>query len=480
MEPPASAKMSLSEFMKYMQHHESLHREKQKEKKRNIEKTIIEDKSIIKQLSAEAKPWVPDPLAQAAHDIAKEKQSPSPQRPLRRTYRKAVNLSTNKTMTLEDVLAEADASTLTTNDGVVKANNVRDMSASKDQEIEKLKKELDETKEEVLRLMKESGYDAKEIEQLKENNSRLARRARLALEKVDKETEKFKDEIDTMKYNMFSLKDELHEKQETIEEYRKITKEKQNKIQHLESLVEHSKHDWVSHSLKIKCILDEMKKSNTLPQDHAEWVYPMVEDIKIPHEMLFTNSEWNGRYLKYNFILEEVFKIGAIPPDQREWVQDMLYSIKPPEIPDHIRRRYLPSYEDAHYEDDGDEDEQADRIDDWTIEASQINLSENFTNLLIQDRPYVVSMVTRIQRAVRDYQKRKNPVQSGMIPRRLESSFNEVVTSDEEDTSDDENFQIAIMRSLHNIERRLDQMDDVAPVDEYPDYTETLTNLWTE
>ena len=39
---------------------------------------------------------------------------------------------------------------------------------------------------------------------------------------------------------------------------------------------------WIGCSLKLKFILDEIKKIGALPPDHADWVEPMVEGIRIP------------------------------------------------------------------------------------------------------------------------------------------------------------------------------------------------------
>ena len=48
------------------------------------------------------------------------------------------------------------------------------------------------------------------------------------------------------------------------------------------TILQNSEKDWIGRTLKLKFILDEIRKIGALPEDHAEWVYPMIEDIEIP------------------------------------------------------------------------------------------------------------------------------------------------------------------------------------------------------
>ena len=298
----------------------------------------------------------------------------------------------------------------------------------KNAELEKnlasVTKELMDTKADVVRLEKRSEWletrrsddrvkHGKMMEEMEKRFDKLWEEKRKL--EIDFITSK-EDREDTIKHQMSRLRvlqETLDEKMGIISDLMNKLKERsmevtsyQDDINRLSARLREQSNDWVSHSLKIKCILDEMKKANVLPEDHAEWVYPMVEDIEIPHNSFVSNEEWIGRYLRYKFILDEVFKVGAIPADQERWIQDML-TMNVPMIANYVRRRYLPSYEDAHFEDDGDEREQAERINEWTRDALRIDLSENFVNLLIEDRPRVVSMVTCIQALIRGNQSRE-------------------------------------------------------------------------
>ena len=53
-----------------------------------------------------------------------------------------------------------------------------------------------------------------------------------------------------------------------------------------------SEKEWIGRSLKLKFILDEIKKIGALPEDHAEWVDPMVEDIEIPEVSIRIRDEF--------------------------------------------------------------------------------------------------------------------------------------------------------------------------------------------
>ena len=53
-----------------------------------------------------------------------------------------------------------------------------------------------------------------------------------------------------------------------------------------------SEKEWIGRALKLKFILDEIKKIGALPEDHAEWVDPMVEDIELPEVSIRIRDEF--------------------------------------------------------------------------------------------------------------------------------------------------------------------------------------------
>jgi len=58
------------------------------------------------------------------------------------------------------------------------------------------------------------------------------------------------------------------------------------------SIFQKSEKEWIGRSLKLRFILDEIKKIGALPKDHAEWVEPMVEDIEIPEVSINIRDEF--------------------------------------------------------------------------------------------------------------------------------------------------------------------------------------------
>jgi hypothetical protein len=53
-----------------------------------------------------------------------------------------------------------------------------------------------------------------------------------------------------------------------------------------------SEKEWIGRALKLKFILDEIKKIGALPEDHKAWVDPMVEDIEIPEVSINIKDEF--------------------------------------------------------------------------------------------------------------------------------------------------------------------------------------------
>jgi hypothetical protein len=58
------------------------------------------------------------------------------------------------------------------------------------------------------------------------------------------------------------------------------------------AIFQKSEKEWIGRALKLKFILDEIKKIGALPEDHAEWVDPMVEDIEIPAVSISIRDEF--------------------------------------------------------------------------------------------------------------------------------------------------------------------------------------------
>ena len=181
-------------------------------------------------------------------------------------------------------------------------------------------------------------------------------------------------------------------------ELEEIRKDKESLFQ---KVLEYDNDRWISYAFQMKFIMDEIIK-DSLPEDHREWVEPLVEDIQFPRTPFHYNDEWIGRFLKLRFILNEIKKIGALS-DNADWVEPIVHQMGEPEVPRYILNRFLPSYNDAHIENDGDINEQTNRIEEWTNEASLIQLNENFVNILSENRSNAISILTQIQSLIRGF-----------------------------------------------------------------------------
>ena len=58
------------------------------------------------------------------------------------------------------------------------------------------------------------------------------------------------------------------------------------------TIFQKSEKEWIGRALKLKFILDEIKKIGALPEDHKAWVDPMVEDIEIPEVSIKIKDEF--------------------------------------------------------------------------------------------------------------------------------------------------------------------------------------------
>ena len=84
----------------------------------------------------------------------------------------------------------------------------------------------------------------------------------------------FAEDIDTYQKENDSLRDDLQITEGELTIFQKSEKE------------------WIGRSLKLKFILDQIKKIEALPKDHAEWVDPMVDDIDMPEVSINVRDEF--------------------------------------------------------------------------------------------------------------------------------------------------------------------------------------------
>jgi len=87
-----------------------------------------------------------------------------------------------------------------------------------------------------------------------------------------------------------------------------------------------------------------------------------------------SEKEWIGRTLKLKFVLDEIRKIGALPKDHAEWVEPMVDDIEIPDVSINVRDRFVPTAQtdnidwDSSEDDDEDEDEEYDEYDEYEVD----------------------------------------------------------------------------------------------------------------
>jgi len=117
---------------------------------------------------------------------------------------------------------------------------------------------------------------------------------------------------------------------------------------------------------------------------------------------------WIGRTLKLKFIFDEIQKIGVLPEDHAEWILPMVEDVNIPDVSNAVRRRYLPSYEDAHME-IVDQDEETEIYDNLSRVATE------HSEMLGPNPEVTIQACLLIQRIFRGFSIRKlyshNPVE---------------------------------------------------------------------
>ena len=113
------------------------------------------------------------------------------------------------------------------------------------------------------------------------------------------------------------------------------------------------------------------------------------------------NEEWIGRTLRLKYIIDEMEKVGAIRLPDHDWAIDMVKDVEIPAVSSEIRNRFLPSYQDAHMEFDGGEQEQAEIYEELSRAATE------HSEFLGDNPEEKISAATMIQKIFRGFVQRK-------------------------------------------------------------------------
>ena len=167
------------------------------------------------------------------------------------------------------------------------------------------------------------------------------------------------------KRRLDDAKDEFRISREVIVEHESSLENERDKIAELEMTLKENVQKWSDEKKRLqdRIVFDteEMdRKDETI--DAEREVVKQLRERKSILEGNLNDAEnrtegWVGRTLKLKFLLDEIKKLGILPEDHAEWVIPMVEDIEIPEVSQVLRRRFLPSYEDAHLEFASEEEE---------------------------------------------------------------------------------------------------------------------------
>ena len=110
--------------------------------------------------------------------------------------------------------------------------------------------------------------------------------------KKDKEIARQDEEIETLKKNMICLSTLFSKDIETTNKELESLQEDLDITEGELTICQKSEKEWIGRALKLKFILDEIKRLRALPEDHAEWVDPMVDSIEFPEVSINVKDEF--------------------------------------------------------------------------------------------------------------------------------------------------------------------------------------------
>ena len=219
---------------------------------------------------------------------------------------------------------------------------------------------------------------------------------------------------------------DLREKVKSLEEEK--TKSNEEMAKKCEILEEKNMRDGMRFNQMKRNYEDRLRSSINMNDTLVHEVKIMSEKISKQErtieelEQRGYDEKWVGYALRLNWIIQEGAKVGAIRLPDHEWMTDMAHDIEFPEsgsetstsiyweVPSHIRRKYLPNYDDAHME-FTDEDQENQLLDRLSEEASEFSngIPEPLNHLLEDDPEDALNKIRLIQSSVRKYISRKEP-----------------------------------------------------------------------
>lgn len=225
------------------------------------------------------------------------------------------------------------------------------------------------------------------------------------------------------------LRDKLVNSDKVVQDLKTALEEEKTKNKDLYCEIEDLKKKNIQNEMKIISDRETMKTrlrscinaNDTLIHDGrimAEAINKQKKEIE-ELKMRGCDEKWMGYTLRLNWMIQEGAKVGAIRLPDHEWMTDMAHDMEFPYsesisvymvIPSHIRKKYLPNYDDAHME-FTDEDQENQLLDRLTEEASEFsNRIPGPLNQLLEDDPGdALNKIRLIQSFIRKYISRNEP-----------------------------------------------------------------------
>lgn len=118
-----------------------------------------------------------------------------------------------------------------------------------------------------------------------------------------------------------------------------------------------------------------------------------------------SNNEWIQSTLKLEYIINQMLNLGFIPEDHLDWIKPMLETIKIPEVSINVKNKYVPTIQDNEIIDDGDDLEQSERIDYLSDEASLFSelIGESISENLTLNRDNTIKCIIKIQSHIKRF-----------------------------------------------------------------------------
>lgn len=233
------------------------------------------------------------------------------------------------------------------------------------------------------------------------------------LAKVQKERDDLKEDKKIMKETINMFESEIERLKNEIKDLQANRKDvKGAYIEAREEIADLRKELFEAESAN-----DDLIEMNQVFRDECDYYrernFALNQEVSDLEHRLICSTQPNNRgegfieaTLKMKFIFDEIKKIGALPEDHQEWIYPLIEDIEIPEVSQELKERILPSDEYDPQDDDGDEFDQRERIQEWNDEEETVDKMPYGLRLLyIQDIAKANRYVKLMQSAVRKYLK---------------------------------------------------------------------------